>query len=259
MGARRGVKRMTTNGGRSAYDAQSLALDGTACRIISARVLTPVWRLKPYALSAFSMTGTRAFSACVRNTSMASLKTRVCPPNAAANVEFQQRASRTTPIVPSAFLSTRAALVPSRAKRAVPEPSSPPTASVSPADAKSVRTIPASYDLYTYGVIPKYFAGGGVHPTKSTTSCSRSRHSHENAAPPPPSGSTRPTDRSVRVLVRLISSSLKSSMDGLAKPSAGRSSDAAASRALRTYARVPTSVEKTSEDLRPELAEDEVS
>ena len=30
-------------------------------------------------------------------------------------------------------------------------------------------------------------------------------------------------------------------------------------RALRTYARVPTSVEKTSEDLRPELAEDEVS
>ena len=65
MGARRGVKRMTTNGGRSAYDAQSLALDGTACRIISARVLTPVWRLKPYALSAFSMTGTRAFSACV--------------------------------------------------------------------------------------------------------------------------------------------------------------------------------------------------
>ena len=165
---------------------------------------------------------------------MDSFNVFLCPPNAAANVAFQLRTSRRTPSVPSEVGGTRPALVPSRENVATPN-SSPPIESVSPADAKSVRTCPPSYDLYTYGVIPKYFAGGGVHPTTSTTSSSRSRHSHEKRAPPEASGKTRAVWRNRS----------SSASDGFASPSAGASSDAAASRDSRTNARVPTSVVNT--------------
>jgi hypothetical protein len=232
------------NGGESAYARQRLASDGTAWRIISARVLTPETRLKPYAFAKASTPGMEtlsfsfsfSFSFCKAfvNASMASRNVFLCPPNAAANVAFQLRTSRTTPCVPSEVNGTRPALVPSRENVAAPE-SSPPIESVSPADAKSVRTCPPSYDLYTYGVIPKYFAGGGVHPTKSTTSCSLSRHSHEKEAPFEASGNTRAVWRN-----RSSSASL-----GFASPSAGVSSDSAASRVSRTNARAPMSVENT--------------
>ena len=237
---------MTTNGGFDAYAAQSFESEGTACRSINARVLIPVWRLKPYAFAASAARGTSADSEAPRaafaKTSIESRNVCLCPPNAAAKVAFQQATSRSTPSVPSAVAGTRPALVPSRENFATPNPSSPPIASVSPADAKSVRTIPASYDLYTYGVIPKYFAGGGTHPNTRTTSSSRSRHSHETCAPPEPSGSTRAVSRNAS----------RSASDGFASPSAGASSDAAASRELRANSRAPMSVvsEEDKEDAR---------
>ena len=74
-----------------------------------------------------------------------------------------------------------------------------------------------------------------MHPTTSTTSSSRSRHSHEKRAPPEASGKTRAVWRNRS----------SSASDGFASPSAGASSDAAASRDSRTNARVPTSVVNT--------------
>jgi hypothetical protein len=56
-----GVKRMTMNGGCSAYARQRVTSDGTAWRIISARVLTPETRLKPYAFAKASTPGIDGF------------------------------------------------------------------------------------------------------------------------------------------------------------------------------------------------------
>ena len=61
------------------------------------------------------------------------------------------------------------------------------------------RPPPPWKTRYRYGVSPKYFAGGGVHPITATTSSSRRRHSQDISGPV---GRTRPSSAASGTLAR---------------------------------------------------------
>ena len=121
------------------------------------------------------------------------------PPTSAAKPESQHGTLEGRPCgFRRASNGTAPAEVLSREKREGVSPAEAPTESVSDNDANRVRTDPSRYVRYRYGVSPKYFAGGGVHPTTATTSSSRRLHSHEREGPSGRIARARPPETRAR-------------------------------------------------------------